>query len=115
VKKEGLREWVAYHVPIPFLRKKQELGQERRKRKRDDETLYHTLSIQEVVEKLNADTEKGLTTEKATKLLQANGKNELTGQEGVSLGRFCIGWGMNTSLITTYFVYTLLWYLSRVG
>lgn len=94
----GLSSWFWGHVPdlpIPFLKKfkkkkKEALsGTDRQlvvgnKRKRADETLYHTLSIEQVVEKFGTSLESGLSASQAASLLQQHGRNELSGQEGPS-------------------------------
>jgi len=97
-KASGLRNWFWAHtpdLPIPFLKKfkkKNEAlsGTDRQlvvpnKRKRADETLYHTLSIEQVVEKFGTSLESGLTASQVASLLQQHGRNELRGQEGVCL------------------------------
>eukprot|EP01102_Stenamoeba_stenopodia_P010163 TRINITY_DN302_c0_g1_i1.p1 TRINITY_DN302_c0_g1~~TRINITY_DN302_c0_g1_i1.p1 ORF type:complete len:1156 (+),score=270.27 TRINITY_DN302_c0_g1_i1:211-3678(+) len=94
------REWIQCHapeipdLPIPFLKKfkkkrKKKAGsvveaqlQSTKRRKRADETLYHTLPINTVIDKFGTNTETGLTSERAAQLLQQHGRNELAGQEG---------------------------------
>ena len=66
------------------------------------DTVWHTLSVQDSLEQLQADAKRGLTTEDAQRRLAAVGRNELIDKGGPSAWK--ILWGQLTSIMVVVLI-----------